>query len=196
MKLLKPIFFVLFTLIIASSCKKDNNNNPTSLSIRCLDIQAYPVPGVDVSLYSNYNDYINETNAVAEATTDNDGYVTFSGAYSQVYYFDCYDQNDCLLNWDAQSLADPLPAHQNTNINVILTGFGTLSVTNTSPSKSDYQIKVNGEILTEDLHYGNYITDVLPLGTCTVEAIQIGGSTDVTYAVTISQCQTVNQNIP
>jgi hypothetical protein len=79
---------------------------------------------------------------------------------------------------------------------VILTGYGTLSVTNTSPGKYDYQIKVNGDILTEDLHYGNYVTEVLPLGTYTVEAIQIGGGTDVTYPVTVSQCQTVNQNIP
>jgi len=197
MKTIKLVAFT-FLLAVATSCVKENPS-PTVLVVHCLDGSGNVAPGVEVDLFNNSSDFSNNINAAFIGTTDVNGTVTFTGVNSQSYFFSCLDQNNCLTNWNSFQ-TNVLPANQTSSINAIITGYGTLLINNTSPGKNPYLIKVNGQVWVSELDYGQTTKDVLPVGTCTVEAIQISGyvntPTDVTYAPIISQCQVTTQAIP
>jgi PKD repeat protein len=51
----------------------------------------YVVPGASVILYPTYQDWLDETNAIVDGYTDNDGIVVFSGLDDQSYYLDVWE---------------------------------------------------------------------------------------------------------
>ena len=195
MKKWKSKILLLGVIALCFSCVK-NDNGPTVFDIHCIDNFGNSDPGVAVTVFDNYNDWFNNTNPAYSETTDANGNVSFSGVRAQQYYFYCDDTYNCLTNWSAQNTNGALAAHKTNTLNVVLTPFGTLKVTNTSPGGNPYEIKVNGEVWISSLGYNEYDTEILPTGNATVEAIQLNGPTDNTYSVAILQCQTSAVNIP
>ena len=204
MKLLKPIlrlFVVLLILSINSSCAKHNTTpSPTYFSIYCVDDLSNPLPGVTVNLFNDSTDWAKVTNIVYTAKTNDSGRVTFVNVPSQVYYFQCIDTANCYQNFNGYFNANPVPKNTITNVGLTLSGYGSLTITNTSSAKNPYQVKLNGKVLTSSLAYGQSIIKRMPIGGCTVEAVQLKGfinaPADIVYGVNINQCQPTVQNIP
>ena len=200
---MKKFYYVFIALtILGFSCTKSNNNStaPTILSFHCIDGSGNATQGIAVTLYNNSTDWQNNANVAYSGTTDASGNVSFSGVNAQQYYFWCIDKSNCLLNWGAQKTNGSITANETNSLSVVETGYGNLSITNTSNGKNPYEIKLYGQVLVLSLPYGQTVSETLPLGNCTVEAIQLSGyvitPTDNTYTVMISQCQTATQNIP
>ncbi len=192
----KSKILISVLVLLCMACAKNDNNAPTILDIHCIDGFGNPDPGAAVFVYATYSDWLNNTNPVYSETTDANGNVSLVGLGPQQYYLWCQDTYNCLLNWNSQTTNGPLNPHTTNSINVVLTGYGTLKVTNTSPGQNPYEIKVNGQVWINNLGYNQYATEILPVGNALVEAIQLNGSTDNSYSVTILQCQTSALNIP
>ncbi len=200
MKTIKKSVLALICVIFAlTSCSKSDTPtpNPTVLVLHCIDGQGNPVVGASVVLYNNQTDWQNNTNVAFSGTSDNNGNATFSNVNAQIYYFGCLTTT-CLINLGAQVTANAITANTTNTLNVVMTGYGTLTVTSTS--SNPYEIKVNGKVWVASLAGGASASTPAPLGNCTVEAIQLSGyaftPTDNTYSVTIGQCTTTTQDIP
>ena len=200
MKILIAALFV-FVLALGACTKPKTVINPTVFAIHCADDYDNNLGGITVNLYGDSTDWANATNVLYTAQTNDSGKVSFSNINPGVrYYFSCRDTANCWLNYGAYFLGNPLVANATTAIGLTLTGYGPLSVTNTSADKTPYEIKINGKVWTASLAYGQTIKKVLPVQTYTIEAIQlgkfIGYKADIIYGVTVLQCQPVLQNIP
>ena len=204
MKLFKPvlrIFVFLIVLSIISSCAKHNTAPaPTYFSIYCVDDLNNPLPGVTVNLFNDSADWARVTNIIYTAKTNDSGRVTFVNIPAQVYYFQCIDTANCYQNFTGYYNLNPVPKNEVTNVSLTLSGYGSLSIMNTSAAKNPYLIKLNGKTISSSLGYGQSIIKRMPIGGCTVEAIQLKGfinaPADIVYGVNITQCQPTVQNIP
>jgi hypothetical protein len=193
---------IVTSLLILGSCTKPKTViSPTVFSIHCADDYDNNLGGVTVNLYTDSTDWANGINIAYSSKTSDSGNVTFPNITPGVkYYFSCHDTANCWLNYGAYFLGNPLAANQTTAISLTLTGYGPLSITNTSADKTPYEIKINGKVWASSLAYGQTLKKVLPVQTYTIEAQQlgrfIGYKADIIYGVTVLQCQPVTQNIP
>jgi len=197
---MKRIYYILFSLIfIGFSCQKSKTND-TVLSFHCIDGSGNATQGTHVLVYSNSGDFQNNANIADSGTTDANGNISFTGVNAQKYYFICLNISNCLYNFGAQATNGSISANETNTVTVVITPYGKLTVTNTSAAKNPYEIKLNGQVWLSSLVYGSSYLHIMPLGNCTVEAIQLSGyvstPTDSTYTELISQCQTTTLNIP
>jgi|GEM_PF-2285477 len=169
---------------------------PTYLNINCIDNNGHPAPGVAVTVFANHSDWLNDANVAYSGYTDANGNISFSGLSAQTYYFYCTDASNCLTNWDVNQTNGPVTLHTTNSVNVAVSPYGTLKIVNTSPGGNPYKIKVNGQIWISDLEVNNFAKEILPVGNNLVEAIQLNGSTDNSYNVSILQCQTTDLDVP
>ena len=191
---------IIVSVLALGSCTKPKTTAaPTVFSIHCADDYGNFLDGVTVNLYNDSTDWANGTNVVYTAKTSDSGNVTFSGIPSQRYYFSCHDTANCWINQQAYFLGNPLTANQTTAIGLTLTGYGKLSITNTSTNRTPYQININGKILQSSLAYGQTITKILAAQSYSIEAVQlskyIGSPANIIYGVTVNQCSATTQNI-
>lgn len=196
---------ILLTGVIISSCVKPKTTvpAPTVLAIHCIDIQGNPIQGTEVVLYDNQSRQQNATMASYAGTTNANGDVSFSGVNAQVYYFWCVNSQNCLINWAQQSTGNALGANTTNTRDIVLSGYGTLSVTDTDSYKLDwYSLTLNGQAIwgASSILYQDTVSTILTPGTYTLASTQqtgnIKGNPKKVYNITISQCQSYLQKIP
>jgi PKD repeat protein len=89
----------------------------TKATITVKDIDTYEtIDGITATLYKSFEDWDNETNPVAQAVTNSDGVVTFTGLEATTYYVDLYDgyySNSFGYDDESKIKIGPLQAHQN-----------------------------------------------------------------------------------
>ncbi len=189
---------LLFSLLaLCFSCIKKNDTPPTVLAIHCLDSVGNPVPGAYVAVYNDSTDLLNNINVAYSGNTDAKGNISFSGVKAQQYYF-LSRNHSCLVNWGAQKTKGALEANKTNNLDVVLTGYGTLIVSNIS--KNPYEVKIDSTVWIPSLAAGATMSKIRPLRICTVEVIQLSGYTtspiDNIYPINIQQCATEIQDVP
>lgn len=192
---------IIVSVLVLGSCTKPKTvTAPTVFSLHCTDDYGNFLDGVLVNLYNDSTDWAKGTNVIYTGITSDSGNVTFSGIPSQRYYFSCHDTANCWINQQAYFLGNPLAANQTTAISLTLTGYGTLSVTNTSVNRTPYQININGKIWQSSLAYGQTISRIVAAQAYSLEAIQlgkyIGYQADIIYGINVNQCTATTQNIP
>ncbi len=92
----------IYTVILTAWSKHGNADRalmditviqPTTLEIQVKEINSEtPLPGARVTLYPTLYDWQQETNAVVEATTDDNGYVAFIRLDPRKYYVDVWEK--------------------------------------------------------------------------------------------------------
>ena len=189
---------LLFSLLVLFfSCVKHNDTPPTVLAIHCLDSAGNPLPGAYISVYNDSTDLQNNTNVAYSGSTDAKGNISFSGVKSQQYFFSC-SNHSCLFNWGVHETKGALEANKTNDVDVVLTGYGTLVVDNIS--KNPYEIKIDSTVWIPSLAAGATMSQIRPLRTCTVEVIQLSGYTtspiDNIFPIKIQQCAIEIQDVP
>ena len=127
---MKNIQLILFTAIITGiliSCNRDEPTIQTSLTVRVIDEIGDPVTDAGVELYSNFDDWINESSPVYEAViTDLEGKASFTNIDSGSYFINAYKGH--ANNWEEQVLKPVIDGFENTtNVTVTENGSGNLA---------------------------------------------------------------------